>query len=278
MSESKRVMTEKPLNAETPTPRLRSWITANDVFFDRNQGQIPDQKMPLDQWELRIDGEVKKSLHLTFEQLCDFPKAIVANTLECSGNGRSLLAKKASGNPWTIGGVGNAIWGGVGLGTLLAETGLTERAAHVSFEGMDTPLGKANIKFVRSIPIDKAMEEHTLVAYRMNGKPLHALNGYPVRVVVPGWIGSASEKWLERIWVRDQVHDSKKMSGYSYRIPRYPVVPGSRPPEQDMKILTAWQVKSLITAPAADSKFNTGKPIAVRGHAWAGDNRVDDLA
>ena len=67
------------------------------------------------------------------------------------------------------------------------------------------------------------------------------------------------------------------MSGYSYRIPRYPVVPGSRPPEQDMKILTAWQVKSLITAPAADSKFNTGKPIAVRGHAWAGENQVDKV-
>jgi DMSO/TMAO reductase YedYZ molybdopterin-dependent catalytic subunit len=121
------------------------------------------------------------------------------------------------------------------------------------------------------------MEEHTLVAYRMNGQPLHALNGYPVRVVVPGWIGSASEKWLERIWIRDQVHDSAKMTGYSYRTPKYPVVPGSRPPKEDMKILTAWQIKSLITAPAADSKFAAGKAIPVRGHAWAGEDEVDKV-
>ncbi len=106
MRDKMRIMSEKPLNAETPVKRLRSWVTANDVFFDRNQGEIPDEKIALDQWALTIDGEVRTPLRLTFDQIYRRPKTIAANTLECSGNGRSLLAEKASGNPWTIGGVG----------------------------------------------------------------------------------------------------------------------------------------------------------------------------
>jgi DMSO/TMAO reductase YedYZ molybdopterin-dependent catalytic subunit len=268
MSESKRVMTEKPLNAETPTPRLRSWITANDVFFDRNQGQIPDQKMPLDQWELRIDGEVKKTLSLTFEQLCDFPKAIVANTLECSGNGRSLLVKKSSGNPWTIGGVGNAIWGGVGLGTLLAETGLTERAAHVSFEGMDTPLGKANIKFVRSIPIDKAMAS-TLLAYEMNGEPLPLKHGYPLRALALGWTGANCVKWLKRITVLDKLYEGFFMDKV-YRVFQKGQDPASG------EIVTGIKLKSIITQPLPGEQRPAGR-VVVLGAAYAGEERVEKV-
>jgi DMSO/TMAO reductase YedYZ molybdopterin-dependent catalytic subunit len=91
---------------------------------------------------------------------------------------------------------------------------------------------------------------------------------------VPGWIGSASQKWLNRIWIRDQVHDSEKMSGYSYRVPAYPVVPGSRPPKEDMEIATSWVVKSMITRPEANIKINVGDTVQVRGHAWAGEREI----
>ena len=103
------------------------------------------------------------------------------------------------------------------------------------------------------IPIEKAMDEHTLIALKMNGETLPAAHGFPARLIVPGWIGSAMQKWLNRIWVRDQVHDSEKMSGYSYRIPAYPIAPGDNPPVEDMRVATAWQVKSLITRPETAS-------------------------
>ena len=118
-SKAMRVMSEKPRNAETPIESLRSWITANSVFFDRNQGEIPGEKIALTDWDLRVEGEVETPLSLTFDEIYRMPKAIASNTLECSGNSRSLLTEKAKGNPWTIGGVGNAVWGGVWLRDVL---------------------------------------------------------------------------------------------------------------------------------------------------------------
>ena len=115
MEEKLRIMTENPLNAETPIERLRTWITDNKVFFKRNQGMFPESPIDLDNWSLRVDGLVHEELNLKFADILGIPKVEIANTLECSGNSRSLLNKKASGNPWTIGGVGNAIWGGVWL-------------------------------------------------------------------------------------------------------------------------------------------------------------------
>ena len=110
MDEKLRIMTERPLNAETPNESLRSWITDNEVFFKRNQGQFPDAPINIAQWVLQVQGLVENELSLTFEDIRRLPKVEVADTLECSGNSRSLLKDKASGNPWTIGGVGNAVW------------------------------------------------------------------------------------------------------------------------------------------------------------------------
>lgn len=111
MEEKLRIMTKNPLNAETPTERLRTWITDNNLFFKRNQGMFPDSPVDLDNWSLTVDGLVDEELNLKFSDILRMQKVEIANTLECSGNSRSLLPQKASGNPWTIGGVGNAIWG-----------------------------------------------------------------------------------------------------------------------------------------------------------------------
>ena len=136
-----RIMTERPLNAETPAEYLTSWITPNAVFFDRNQGAIPPRRIALRRWRLTIEGEVEKPITLTFDNLARMPKAIAACTLECSGNGRSLMSEKTAGNPWTIGGVGNAVWGGVLLRDVLAEAGLKPAARHVGLRGARHPPG-----------------------------------------------------------------------------------------------------------------------------------------
>ena len=198
MDIKKRIMTESPLNAEPPIEALRSWITPNKAFFNRNQGAIPEQPISLDEWRLTVTGEVKRELVLTYNDLLDMPKVTIANTLECSGNGRSLLKEKAPGNPWTIGGVANVVWGGVLLKELLEKAGLTDRSRHVAFEGFGRPVGGSGVEFVRSIPIDKAIDS-TLLAYEMNGEPLPNEHGFPLRALPLGWYGANSVKWLNRI-------------------------------------------------------------------------------
>jgi DMSO/TMAO reductase YedYZ molybdopterin-dependent catalytic subunit len=185
MKKKMRVMTEKPLNAETPIEALCTWTTDNEVFFKRYQGQIMQRPIKLTTWKLSIDGLVMHKLNLSFEEIRRMPKVEAANTLECSGNSRSLLEKKASGNPWIIGGVGNAVWGGVWLKDLLAKAELKKDARHVSFEGFDKPLGKAGIKFIRSIQLEKA-QDSTLLAYEMNGQPLPLKHGFPLRALALG--------------------------------------------------------------------------------------------
>ena len=265
MTKSMRIMTENPLNAETQAARLRSRITPNSVFFDRNQGKIPEAPVSLDDWALTLDGEVNKPLRLNMDQIQRLPKAIVSNTLECSGNSRSLLEKKASGNPWTIGGVGNAVWGGVWLRDLLNDAGLANRAAHVAFEGMDTPLGKAGIKFVRSIPLEKAMSS-TLLAYEMNGDPLPLKHGYPLRALALGWTGANCVKWLNRVTVLDKPFDGFFMDQVYRAFQK-----GQKPDTGE--IVTAIKLKSIITQPVPGEQLKGGE-IVVLGAAYAGEGHV----
>jgi DMSO/TMAO reductase YedYZ molybdopterin-dependent catalytic subunit len=196
MKEKMRLMTAKPLNAETPNEYLRSWITPNDVFFDRNQGAIPPRRVSLGKWRLTSTGEVETPLTFRFHEIRHMPKAIVSNTLECSGNGRSLLREKASGDPWTIGGVGNAVYGGVWLTELLEIAGLPPAARHIAFEGLDEPLGSSGVQFIRSIPLQKALSS-TLLAYEMNGEPL----------APETWISSAGDRLgMDRRQLRQRAH------------------------------------------------------------------------
>jgi DMSO/TMAO reductase YedYZ molybdopterin-dependent catalytic subunit len=244
MKKKMRVMTEKPLNAETPIEALRTWTTDNDVFFKRNQGQIMQKAIKLSSWKLSIEGLVKHNLTMTFEEIRRMPKVEVANTLECSGNSRSLLEKKASGNPWTIGGVGNAIWGGVWLKDLLAKAELKKNARHVSFEGFEKPLGKAGIKFIRSIPLEKAMDS-SLLAYEMNGQPL------PLK------------QWLHKITVLDQPHEGFFMD----RV--YRVFQKGEDPKTG-EVVKAINIKSIIVEPANAEALPTGI-VPIRGAAYAGE-------
>jgi DMSO/TMAO reductase YedYZ molybdopterin-dependent catalytic subunit len=262
MKKKMRIMTEKPLNAETPTESLRTWTTDNAVFFKRNQGQIMQRPIKLTAWKLSIDGLVKHKLNLSFEEIRRMPKAEVANTLECSGNSRSLLEKKASGNPWTIGGVGNAIWGGIWLSDLLAKAELKKDAGHVSFEGLDKPLGKAAIKFIRSIPLEKAMDS-TLLAYEMNGQPLPLKHGYPLRALALGWTGANCVKWLRKITVLDQPQEGFFMD----RV--YRVFQKGEDPKTG-EVVKEIDIKSIIVEPA-DAETLPAGILPIRGAAYAGE-------
>jgi DMSO/TMAO reductase YedYZ molybdopterin-dependent catalytic subunit len=262
MKKKMRVMTEKPLNAETPIESLRTWTTDNKVFFKRNQGKIMEEPVALSDWQLTIDGLVEHRVTLTFEDIRRLPKVEVANTLECSGNSRSLLKKKASGNPWTIGGVGNAVWGGIWLRDLFDKSGLKDSARHVSFEGLDQPLGSAGIKFIRSIPLEKAIES-TLLAYEMNGKTLPLKHGYPLRALALGWTGANCVKWLHKITVLDQPHEGFFMDNV-YRVFQ------KGEDSKSGEVVKGIDIKSIITEPLNAENLLAGI-VPIRGAAYAGE-------
>lgn len=262
MDQNMRIMSEKPLNAETSIQHLRSWITSNAVFYDRNQGEIMKEPVALSEWALTVEGEVDHTLGLSFDEISRMPKAVVSNTLECSGNGRSLLKQKATGNPWTIGGVGNAVWGGVWLKDVLAKAGLKKTAKHVAFEGLDNPLGSAGIKFIRSIPLKKATTS-TILAYEMNGDPLPLKHGYPLRALALGWTGANCVKWLSRIMVMTEPYEGFYMDKV-YRV----FQKGEEP--KTGTVVTGLAVKTIITQPEKDESLTEG-PVTILGASYAGE-------
>jgi DMSO/TMAO reductase YedYZ molybdopterin-dependent catalytic subunit len=263
-----RIMNSKPLNAETPIEHLRSWITPNSVFFDRNQGAIPPRRIPIKRWSLSIAGEVQSPLTLSFDDILSMPKVITANTLECSGNSRSLLPKKASGNPWTVGGVGNAVWGGIWLRELLTRACLKPEARHVAFEGFDKSLGSSGIKFIRSIPIDKAVTS-TLLAYEMNGEPLPLKHGYPLRALALGWTGANCVKWLTHITVLDHAFEGHFMDNV-YRVFQEGQEPATG------AVVTNMKLKSIITQPTHGETLKAGT-VLILGAAYGGEKEVEKI-
>jgi len=276
-----RVLGDRPVNAETPAHLLDDDITPMARHFIRNNG-IPPANVDAASWRLTVDGEVETPLTLSIDDLRrDFQIVDLQLQLECGGNGRASFNPPARGNQWTVGAVGNAQWSGVRYRDVIRAAGLKENTAvYTGHYGADTHLSgqPGKIPISRGIPISKALEPHTLIAFEMNGEPIHPMNGAPLRVVAPGWPGSCSQKWLTRIWVRDQVHDGPKMTGSSYRVPAYPVAPGQKVPDAALRIIEAMPVKSLITYPRSGFELQTGQQtLEVRGHAWAGEAEVETL-
>jgi DMSO/TMAO reductase YedYZ molybdopterin-dependent catalytic subunit len=271
------VLNDRPLNAETPAHLLDDEVTPTERHFVRNNGLPPESVDPAT-WNLTVDGEVDKSLTLTIDELKkNFEVVTLQLQLECGGNGRAFFEPKAKGNQWTVGAIGCSEWTGVRLADVLKAAGLKDSAVYTAHYGADTHLSGDPKKdpISRGVPIAKALDPHNLIAFEQNGAPMHPMNGAPLRLVIPGWPGSCSHKWLTRIWVRDQVHDGAKMTGTSYRVPEYPVAPGEEVPESAFKIIESLPVKSLITSPQSGVELaGDGATLEVRGHAWAGDNKV----
>ena len=274
-----RVLSERPVNAETAIPDLDPRQTPNDKHFVRNNGEVPARALSGDLagWGLEITGEVETELRLDLDGIrSGFENVSASLVLECAGNGRAAFRPAVAGNAWWLGAVGCARYTGVRLRDVLASAGVKDTAVYVAWYGEDPHLSgdAAEVPISRGLPLSKALDESTLLAWEMNGEPLPPHHGFPLRIVAPGYPASASGKWLTRIWVRDRVHDGPKMTGFSYRVPRYPVAPGAEVPEEDMEIIGEMPVKSLITRPSTGIQHPAATPLPVRGWAWAGGGPV----
>lgn len=274
-----RVLSDRPVNAETPVPSLDPRETPNDKHFVRNNGGLPERALSgdLTGWALDVNGEVESELRLGLDDIrSGFENVTASLVLECAGNGRAAFRPPVAGNAWWVGAVGCARYTGVRLRDVLLAAGPGPNAVYVAWYGEDPHLSgdPAEVPISRGLPLSKAMDESTLLAWEMNGEPLPPHHGFPLRIVAPGYPASASGKWLSRIWVRDRVHDGPKMTGFSYRVPRYPVAPGADVPEEDMEIIGDMPVKSLITRPASGIQHPAATPLPVRGWAWAGGGPV----
>lgn len=272
---------DRPLNMETPPHLLDEAVTSGARMFVRNNG-LPPVVTDVDvrNWRLAIDGEVDTPLDLSIEDLKrEFETVSFRLQIECAGNGRRFMKPAARGNQWSFGAISCADWTGVRLRDVLARAGVKSSAIYTAHYGADTHLSGDPDKepISRGVPIAKAMEPHTIIAFAMNGGDIPALNGHPLRLIASGWPGSCSQKWLTRINLRNQVHDGAKMTGQSYRVPAYAVAPGTTVPDEDMQIIEAMPVKSLITAPKTGARVKAGDALEVRGHAWAGERDVSAL-
>ncbi len=258
------------LDLEMPAEYANSLITPMEHFFVRNHMHEPSTLDP-GEWRLGIDGEVEKPLTLTLAGLTKMDQHSVINTLECAGNGRAFAVPHVPGVQWEKGAVGTARFSGPRLRDALKQAGVKPTGKHVMFRGLDEVPGKVPA-FIRSIPIEKATDEDTLIALHMNGAALTKHHGFPARALVPGWIGAASCKWLAEIRVLDKEFEGNFMSP-GYRMPNQPVRPGEAVKVEDTHPATALNVKSLIVSPR-DGASMKSRAVHVQGVAWAGEAQI----
>jgi len=271
------LLNDKPWNMEAQAHLLDDAITPNKYLFIRNNGKIPEN-IDIASWALKCDGEsvLQEKTYTLAALKSKFKHHTYQLTLECGGNGRSEFDPPAKGNQWTIGAVGCAAWTGVRLKDVLADVGLKDDAVYIGYHAADTHLsGDPNKEPIsRGVPVAKALQDETLIAFQMNGKDIPLAHGYPLRLIAGGWPASASGKWLNGISIRNKIHDGEKMMGTAYRVPCSPVAPGTKVNDADMCIIESMPVKSLITYPKSGATIKNGKALQIRGHAWAGELEV----
>ena len=275
------VLNSKPWNMEAVAHLLDDRITPNKYMFIRNNGLVPEN-IDAKEWTITFDGEsIKEKKTFTLDELkTKFPHHTYQLTLECGGNGRSEFDPPAKGNQWTIGAVGCATWTGVRLKDVLKDVGIKDDAVYIGYHAADQHLSRDPNKepISRGVPISKAMMDETLLAFKMNGEDIPLVHGYPLRLVCGGWPASTSGKWVNRISVRNIVHDGEKMTGTSYKVPCNPVAPGEEVKDEDMCIIESMPVKSLITYPKSGAMIPNGKKLNIRGHAWAGELEISKVS
>jgi DMSO/TMAO reductase YedYZ molybdopterin-dependent catalytic subunit len=262
--------TFRPPNFETPVQYFRTAVTPNKAFFVRwHLAGIP--QLDANKWRLSVGGDgAEREVAITLGQLKkDFKPVEITAVCQCSGNRRGLFEPHVPGVEWGAGAMGNARWRGARLKDILAKAGVKAGAVEVSFDGADMPPLDKTPDFVKSLPVAVAQDENVLVAYEMNGAPLPHFNGYPVRLVVPGWTGTYWVKQLVAIKVISQPEKNFWMST-AYRIPRGKF----NTPTFESQLyspnepITAQVVNSLVTSLRTGQQIRRGKPIDVKGVAW----------
>jgi DMSO/TMAO reductase YedYZ molybdopterin-dependent catalytic subunit len=262
--------TFRPPNYETPLADLRSEFTANDKFFVRyHLANISE--VDAGTWRLRVGGESAVAPHeWSLEELKrGFETVSVAAINQCSGNRRGLFTPRVPGVQWQYGAMGNAKWTGVRLRDVLKKAGVRSEALEVVFDGADAALLPSTPDFVKSLPIDRALDENTLIAFEMNGQALPHWNGAPARLVVPGWTATYWVKHLTDIRVIAKAFDGFWMKS-GYRVPTNAFasarfVSQERP---DTTPITDILVNSLVTSHVSGERLARGRRTELRGWAW----------
>ncbi len=275
-SQNLTVLGDRPLVAQTPESLLDDDTTPTALMFIRNNGRMPVRTANPDRWTFRIDGEVENELSLTLAELKSKFETVTRRLLiECGGNGRSFFEPQVRGNRWTHGGVGCPQWTGVRLADVLKAAKLKPSAVFSGHYGADPAIADPSKPALsRGVPIAKLLDDSNLLAWAINGEPLPLAHGFPLRLIIPGWPGSVSAKWLTRIWIRDCHHDGPGMGGIFYRVPIKPMPPGQYD-KDNLKDLESMPVRAIITAPANRARLPAGtRSVALRGASWAGDYQV----
>ncbi len=271
------VLNDRPINIETPAHLLNDRLTPNNLFFVRNNG-LPPLNVDINNWKLTITGEsAAQSKSYTLKELkSKFENVSYNITLECGGNGRSEFNPPAKGNQWTTGAVGCAKWTGVRLKDVLKDVGVKSNAVYIGYYGADSHLSGSPDKdaISRGVPIAKANEDESMIAWAMNDKDIPLLNGHPLRLVFGGYPASCSGKWLDKIVIRDRVHDGQKMTGTAYRTPCDPVPAGAKVKDEDMCIIEKMPTKSLITFPETGAIIKENQSLPIAGHAWTSSKEI----
>ena len=253
-----------PLNGETSIPALLGGVVMpNPRFYVRNHFQIP--KLDQTSWRLKVGGLVERPLSLSFRDLVKMPSQSRFVTLECAGNGRSMLSPRVNGEQWNLGAVSTAEWTGVPLQEVLDRAGIKAGARDVVFRAADGGRLDASsepICFERSLSMDDARGSEALLAYAMNGEPLPLQHGYPLRLIVPSWYAVASVKWLTEIDVISEPFKGHyQTEAYFFEWPREGRIV--------REAVSLQRVRSLITEPEPDTEVEDGE-LPIRGVAWSG--------
>lgn len=262
---------DRPEDLETPLAYFNSYLTPSDAFFVRHHLPRP---APIDpaRYRLTVNGMVSKASELTLSDLQKLPQHTLPAVIECTGNGRGFYSPKVPGIQWGRGAIGNAEWTGPRIANILKLAGAAESAAYLEIDGADRGVASTP-DFIRSMPMKKAMHPATILALKMNGQPLPDIHGAPARLIVPGWDGTSSVKWVVRLTTAAQANSGFFMNP-GYRYPKYALAPGSAPKPAELEVIEGMPVKSTITAPEDQSKLPFG-PVVARGFAWAGEHAVD---
>ena len=263
--------TERPLNYESVRSTFTTRITPVEKFYLRNHFDLP--VVDVKAWRLKVHGLVEKPMELSLADLEKMPQVTVEAVLQCAGNGRAFMVPHVPGVQWRSGAMGNAEWTGVRLKDVLDLARPKAEAAFMQYQGAEKPTMSTTPPFIRCIPLAKARHADTLLALRMNGRPLPADRGQPVRVVTPGWVG---DDWVRALVDIELRADESTAFYYNpgYRFPVTPGAPGAAIPADQMKPMSKVNVKSILGSLSDGDVLKAGvHPLA--GVAFSGEAGID---
>ncbi len=272
------LLTSRPPHLETPLHYFKDIITPNNALFVRwHLANIPTS-VDLREWKLTVGGNTEKELNLSMDELKTFEKVAYTAVIQCAGNGRSLFEPGVASGQWGNGAMGNVTWTGARLKDVLGKAGIKAGSVDVTFDGLDSGSSPANPNFVKNLSVDKAMEDDIIIAYEMNGEPLTMLNGFPARLIVPGWYATYWVKALREIKVIPETFEEFCMKT-RYQIPDHACgcLPAEAAPKKTTSV-SRMTTRSLIIEPVEGTQIiPLNKPVNIMGIAFSGGYSIKDV-